>query len=56
MKPTPVWKITSPGESTAFCVDCDVELVLGPVYFTENNPVGTPGEQDLVCPVCGKLY
>lgn len=34
-----VWKITAPGESTAFCPSCDVELGLSEVYLTEANPV-----------------
>lgn len=47
-----IWKITSPGESTAFCGKCDTELVLGLVYYNSHNPIGTPGVQDFVCPSC----
>jgi len=52
----PTWKITSPGESTAFCKVCDIELVLGDIYFTTANPKGTAGNQDLICPSCKLIY
>jgi hypothetical protein len=45
----PAWRAEH-GESTAFCPVCNEELVLGDVYFTDANPVGTAGNQDLICP------
>lgn len=48
-----VWKITSPGESTAFCNTCNVELVLGPVY---PDPYNKAGRQDYVCPCCHNTF
>lgn len=46
-----VWKITQPGESTAFCRECDVELETTEIRPCPNN-VG--GRFDFICPCCKK--
>jgi hypothetical protein len=48
-----VWKITSPGESTAYCSYCDVELELTPV---RPDPHNAGGRCDDICPVCGTIF